>query len=177
MWLVTIAALFAAALAVGATSATTVLERRAEIGLMKALGASHRAVGAFFIAEQLLLALVGGVAGYALGVVLARALGIGIFGVAPDAPLDSVSRSFWSWRQWWRLPGASCRSDVHRASIPLPCCGESEDVATRSMFLRILWKLLGASRGRLALALVALVERRRGLLGAAECRSGCGAAN
>jgi putative ABC transport system permease protein len=29
-------------------------------------------------------------------------------------------------------------------------------VATRSMFLRILWKLLGASRGRLALALVAL---------------------
>jgi putative ABC transport system permease protein len=29
-------------------------------------------------------------------------------------------------------------------------------VATRSMFLRILWRLLGASRGRLALALVAL---------------------
>jgi putative ABC transport system permease protein len=29
-------------------------------------------------------------------------------------------------------------------------------VATRSMFLRILWKLLGASRGRLALALIAL---------------------
>jgi putative ABC transport system permease protein len=83
MWLVTIAALFAAALAVGATSATTVLERRSEIGLMKALGASHRAVSAFFIAEQLLLALVGGIAGYALGVVMARALGIEIFGVAP----------------------------------------------------------------------------------------------
>jgi putative ABC transport system permease protein len=84
MWLVTLAALFAAALAVGATSATTVIERRSEIGLMKALGASHRAVGAFFIAEQLLLALVGGIAGYALGVLLARALGVGIFGVAPD---------------------------------------------------------------------------------------------
>ena len=83
MWLVTIAGLFTAALAVGATSATTVLERRSEIGLMKALGASHRAVGAFFIAEQLLLALVGGVAGYALGIVLARMLGTGIFGVAP----------------------------------------------------------------------------------------------
>jgi putative ABC transport system permease protein len=83
MWIVTIAALFAAALAVGATSATTVLERRSEIGLMKALGASRRAVGAFFVAEQLFLALVGGVLGYALGVVLARALGIGIFGVAP----------------------------------------------------------------------------------------------
>ena len=83
MWLVTIAALFAAALAVGATSATTVLERRSEIGLMKALGASRRAVGAFFIAEQLLLALVGGIAGYAIGLELARFLGIGIFGIAP----------------------------------------------------------------------------------------------
>jgi putative ABC transport system permease protein len=83
MWMVTIAALFAAALAVGATSATTVLERRSEIGLMKALGATHRAVGAFFVAEQLLLALVGGVLGYAIGIVLARVLGLGIFGIAP----------------------------------------------------------------------------------------------
>ena len=83
MWLVTFAALFAAALAVGATSATTVLERRSEIGLMKALGASRRAVSAFFIAEQLLLALVGGIAGYAIGLELARILGIGIFGIAP----------------------------------------------------------------------------------------------
>ena len=84
MWLVTIAALFAAALAVGATSATTVLERRSEIGLMKALGASRRAVSSFFVAEQLFLALVGGILGYALGVFLAHALGIGIFGVAPE---------------------------------------------------------------------------------------------
>ena len=83
MWLVTFAALFAAALAVGATSATTVLERRSEIGLMKALGASRRTVSAFFIAEQLLLALVGGIAGYAIGLELARILGIGIFGMAP----------------------------------------------------------------------------------------------
>jgi putative ABC transport system permease protein len=87
MWLVTFAALFAAALAVGATSATTVLERRSEIGLMKALGASHRAVGAFFLAEQLLLALVGGIAGYAIGLELARVLGIGIFGIAPTVRL------------------------------------------------------------------------------------------
>jgi putative ABC transport system permease protein len=84
MWIVTIAALFAAALAVGATSATSVLERRSEIGLMKALGASRRAVTSFFVAEQLLLALAGGMLGYALGIVLARALSIGIFGVAPE---------------------------------------------------------------------------------------------
>lgn len=50
---------------------------------MKALGASHRAVAAFFIAEQLLLALVGGILGCAIGVVLARFLGLGIFGIAP----------------------------------------------------------------------------------------------
>ena len=87
MWLVTFAALFAAALAVGATSATTVLERRSEIGLMKALGATHRVVGAFFLAEQLLLALIGGIAGYAIGLVLARFLGTGIFGIAPAVRL------------------------------------------------------------------------------------------
>jgi putative ABC transport system permease protein len=83
MWLVTIAALLAAALAVGATSATTVLERRSEIGLMKALGASNRSVGSFFIAEQMLLALIGGIAGYVVGLGLAHVLGLGIFGIAP----------------------------------------------------------------------------------------------
>ena len=174
MWMVTIAALFAAALAVGATSATTVLERRSEIGLMKALGASHRAVGAFFVAEQLLLALVGGIAGYALGVVLARALGIGIFGVAPDASMDSFSHRSGPGGGGGACSGASCRWDAPRASIPLPCCGESEDVATRSMFLRILWKLLGASRGRLALRSDCALQRRGGLFGAAERQSGRG---
>ena len=84
MWIVTFAALFAAALAVGATSATTVLERRSEIGLMKALGASRGRVSSFFVAEQLFLALVGGALGYALGIVLARELGLGIFGVVPE---------------------------------------------------------------------------------------------
>jgi putative ABC transport system permease protein len=87
MWMVTIAALFASALAVGATSATTVIERRSEIGLMKALGASDRSVAAFFVAEQLFLAIAGGIAGYALGVLLARVLGLGIFGIAPTLRL------------------------------------------------------------------------------------------
>ncbi len=87
MWLVTFAALLASALAVGATSATTVLERRSEIGLMKALGASAWSVGTFFLIEQLLLALVGGIVGYAAGLVLAHALGKRIFGIAPAIPL------------------------------------------------------------------------------------------
>src|SRR5258708_30871577 len=49
MWLATVAALFAAAPAVGAPSPTTVRERRSEIRLMKALGPPHRPVGAFCV--------------------------------------------------------------------------------------------------------------------------------
>jgi putative ABC transport system permease protein len=87
MWLVTLAALFASALAVGATSAATVLERRVEVGLMKALGGGTRLVASFLAAEQILLALVGGALGYAGGIGLARLLGQSVFGVVPEQPL------------------------------------------------------------------------------------------
>ncbi len=83
LWLVTFAALLAAALAVGASSAASVIERRSEIGLMKALGAGSGTVGFLLAAEQLLLAFVGGGLGYALGIVLARFVGQKIFGAAP----------------------------------------------------------------------------------------------
>ncbi|HEV2490249.1 MAG TPA: ABC transporter permease [Candidatus Acidoferrales bacterium] len=82
LWIVTIAALIAAALAVAATSATTVMERRAEIGLMKALGATNISVGTLFLSEQLLLAIGGGALGFLLGAGLARELGVTVFGVA-----------------------------------------------------------------------------------------------
>jgi len=84
LWLVTGAALLAAALAVGASAAASVIERRTEIGLMKALGAGSATIGFLLAAEQLLLALVGGGTGYALGIVLARFLGEKIFGAAPE---------------------------------------------------------------------------------------------
>lgn len=87
LWLVTFAALLAAALAVGASSAASVIERRTEIGLMKALGAGSGTVGFLLAAEQLLLALVGGAIGYALGIILARLVGQKIFGVAPEPSL------------------------------------------------------------------------------------------
>lgn len=87
MWLVSLAALVAAALAVGATSATTVIERRAEIGLMKAIGASQWLVQVLFLAEQVLLALVGGGAGYLIGWGLARVVGQSVFGVVPEQRL------------------------------------------------------------------------------------------
>jgi putative ABC transport system permease protein len=87
LWLVTGASLLAAALAVGASSAASVIERRTEIGLMKALGAGSGTVGFLLAAEQLLLAFVGGGLGYALGIVLARLLGEKIFGAAPEPSL------------------------------------------------------------------------------------------
>jgi putative ABC transport system permease protein len=87
LWLVTGAALLAAALAVGASSAASVIERRTEIGLMKALGAGSGTVGFLLAAEQLLLAFVGGGVGYALGILLARLLGEKVFGVAPEPSL------------------------------------------------------------------------------------------
>jgi putative ABC transport system permease protein len=87
LWLVTGAALLAAALAVGASAAASVIERQVEIGLMKALGAGSGTIGFILAAEQLLLAFVGGGVGYALGIVLARLLGQKIFGAAPEPTL------------------------------------------------------------------------------------------
>ena len=84
LWLVTFAALLAAALAVGASAAASVIERRTEIGLMKALGANSGLVAVLLAAEQLLLAFVGGGLGYALGVILARVVGERIFGFTPE---------------------------------------------------------------------------------------------
>jgi putative ABC transport system permease protein len=85
LWIVTLAALIAAALAVAATSATTVLERRDEIGVMKALGASNIMVGGIFLTEQVLLAIIGGAIGFIAGAVLARVLGASVFGT-PASP-------------------------------------------------------------------------------------------
>jgi putative ABC transport system permease protein len=78
-FLITLAALLASALAVSAAMATAIFQRRAEVGLMKALGAGKIAVASIFFAEATLLALIGGFAGFAAGSVLARQIGRTIF--------------------------------------------------------------------------------------------------
>jgi putative ABC transport system permease protein len=79
MFLVTFGALFASALAVAAAMATSIFERRVEVGLMKALGAGNFAVSAIFFAEALLLAMIGGIAGFTVGALLAHQIGRSIF--------------------------------------------------------------------------------------------------
>jgi putative ABC transport system permease protein len=79
IFLVTLAALLASALAVSAAMATAIFERRAEVGLMKALGAGRFAVASVFFAEATLLALIGGLVGFGAGAVLARQIGRAIF--------------------------------------------------------------------------------------------------
>jgi putative ABC transport system permease protein len=79
IFLITLAALFASALAVSAAMATAIFERRGEVGLMKALGAGKLAVASVFFAEATLLALIGGLVGFAAGGLLAHEIGRSIF--------------------------------------------------------------------------------------------------
>src|SRR5712691_2536641 len=79
MLLLTVAALFASALAVSAAMATAIFERRHEVGLMKALGADNATVASLFFAEATLLAILGGLLGFAGGALLARKIGMAVF--------------------------------------------------------------------------------------------------
>jgi putative ABC transport system permease protein len=75
MALLAVAALVTAALAVSSMMLANVIERRDEIGLFKALGATDSRVAAIFLAESSLVGLAGGLAGYGLGSWLAEGLG------------------------------------------------------------------------------------------------------
>jgi len=79
IFLITLAALFASGLAVSAAMATAIFERRAEVGLMKALGAGKLAVASVFFAEAALMALIGGAIGFGIGSALAHQIGHSIF--------------------------------------------------------------------------------------------------
>jgi len=76
------AAILAACLSVLATMTASVVDRRKEIGLLKALGATNGAVSALFIGEALLLALPGSLIGYGIGLAAAKSMSIALFGAA-----------------------------------------------------------------------------------------------
>jgi len=82
MLLVALAALTAALLGVASTMTTTVLERKSEIGLLKAIGASNLDVTMIFLAETGLVGMIGGLAGLGLGWGLAQIVARSVFGSA-----------------------------------------------------------------------------------------------
>lgn len=79
MSLITSVVLLAATISIGSTMGANVLERRQEIGLMKAIGATKKDVGIFYAAEALLTGIIGGLAGLALGIIAAQAVSKGAF--------------------------------------------------------------------------------------------------
>lgn len=79
MLLVALAALLSAAFAVAASMATAILERKQEIGLMRALGATRASVANLFFAETAILALLSGTLGFLLGSLLANQVGHQVF--------------------------------------------------------------------------------------------------
>jgi putative ABC transport system permease protein len=93
MWLISAAALLAAGFAVSAAMATAILERRAEIGLMRSLGASRGVIALLFYSETGVLAIFAGGCGYLIGSGLAAWLGARIFasdGVVTTMHLSSI---------------------------------------------------------------------------------------
>jgi putative ABC transport system permease protein len=82
MGLVTLLALGASALGVMTTMTTSVIERRKEIGLMKAIGSTNRTIGSLFLAEAAIIGVLGGIIGYIVGLFLAGLIGQSVFGSA-----------------------------------------------------------------------------------------------
>jgi len=89
MILVTVLVLAGAVLSVATTLAELVIERRLEIGTMKALGAHESRLFSLFLTELAGLGLLGGILGYGIGLVLAQFIGHSLFN-KPVSPRITV---------------------------------------------------------------------------------------
>ena len=83
-------ALAVASLGIINTLVMAILERRREIGVLKALGAANRDVRQLFFAEAGVMGLVGGVFGVVLGWAIGRAIQFGTDDVPEAARLESA---------------------------------------------------------------------------------------
>ena len=72
---------------VGNTMMRSVNERIKDIGIMRAVGASHNQIMKVFIYQAIVIGIVGGVFGYLAGTLLAYALGPVLFGVSSISPV------------------------------------------------------------------------------------------
>lgn len=68
-------------LCIAATTISIILERRKDIAIMKALGATERAMMGLFVAEGASLGALGGLVGFAAGIALAREAALRLFDV------------------------------------------------------------------------------------------------
>ncbi len=87
MALVTLVVLIASAVSVASTMGATVLERREEIGLMKAIGGTRKEISLFYMVEAAIIGVTGGVAGFILGFISAQAVSKGAFNSYISIPL------------------------------------------------------------------------------------------
>ena len=82
MILITILSLIGAALGICNLVTASVMERSAEIGLMKAVGAHNGAITLLILAEITVTTIIGGIVGYFAGFGLAQVIGQTVFGSA-----------------------------------------------------------------------------------------------
>jgi putative ABC transport system permease protein len=79
MALVTAVALLASSMGIFTTMTANVAKRRREIGLMKSIGAENRKIASLFLAEATITGIIGGGAGFGLGIILAQFVGLSVF--------------------------------------------------------------------------------------------------
>lgn len=77
--LVTIVVLALTMICVATTMTAVVAERRKEIGLRKAIGASDKSIIMEFVGESMLLGLLGGILGTVLGFIFAQEVSVNVF--------------------------------------------------------------------------------------------------
>jgi putative ABC transport system permease protein len=96
-------ALVVASLGIINTLVMAILERRREIGVLKALGAADRDIRRLFFAEAGAMGLLGGIFGVVLGWAIGRAItfGTNVYLHSMDLPSTNVSSV-----PWWMVAGA-----------------------------------------------------------------------
>jgi putative ABC transport system permease protein len=90
MVLLTAVVLILSALCLATTLLAMVVEREAEIGLMRSMGAGDGDVVRMFLGEVSLLGLLGGLLGLVLGALGSRLVGMRLFGAAVDPRLEVI---------------------------------------------------------------------------------------